>query len=168
MNRVGSFLIVTLFAPALWGDTREQPVGLILNAGSAKLVRANTETEVAARSGDVLFTGDTIRSKAGPATFLYCPGKTMQTLTPDGEVALDQKQLKVKIGKLADQKPAPCFLPQVVRVAVASQQHYGISMTRGLGDGPAPLPPEKFPSEVVAELAPFDETLAKDSKLGHQ
>ena len=39
----------------------------------------------------------------------------------------------MKTGKLDPPKPVnACFLPQLVRVAVASQQHYGVSMTRGL------------------------------------
>ena len=143
--------------------TKEEPVGLMLAPGGAKLLRAGTETPLAAKPGDVLFAGDALRTEAGPASFLYCPGKTSQSLAPSGEALLDAKQIKVKTGKLADQKPvASCFLPQMVRVATASQQHYGVSMTRGLkGPGEDPKP-EPIPPAVAAELAPLDKALAAD------
>ena len=121
--------------PALMAaaDMREEPVGLILAAPGGKVLRANTETALAARAGDILFSGDSLRALGAPASFLYCPGKSSQTLDAGGEVLLDTKQLKVKSGKLDAPKPVnACFLPQMVRVAVASQQHYGVSMTRGL------------------------------------
>jgi tetratricopeptide (TPR) repeat protein len=137
---------------------------LVLLAGGGKLLRAGTETAVAAKSGDILFAGDAVRAEGAPSSFLYCPGKTSQALDAGGEVELDAKQLKVKAGKLADQKSVgTCLLPQVVRVAVASQQHYGVTMTRG---GPAEMSPpvaeDKLPPEAQAELAPLDKALAAD------
>src|SRR5260370_40342694 len=96
---------------------KEEPVGLVLMAGGAKVLRANTETPLGARSGDILFAGDALSSEAGAANFLFCPAKTSQTLDPNGSIALDSKAIKVKTGKLSGQKPvAACFLPQVVRV----------------------------------------------------
>jgi hypothetical protein len=97
-----------------------------------------------------------MRSEASPATFLFCPAKASQSLAPNTEVILDAAKLKVKSGKLAESKPvASCFLPQLVRVAVASQQHYGVSMTRGLAkpDG-QPLDRNQLPADVLAELVP--------------
>jgi tetratricopeptide (TPR) repeat protein len=119
--------------PVSAADTREEPVGLILSAVGGKVLRANTETPLAARAGDILFSGDSLRAIGAPANFLFCPSKASQTLDSGGEVALDTKAIKVKTGKLDPPKPVnACFLPQVVRVAVASQQHYGVSMSRGL------------------------------------
>ena len=157
--------LLALLAPAiLFGQAKkEDPVGLVLLPAGGKVVRGGSETEVAGKSGDILFSGDALRSAAAPMSFLFCPGKTSQSLAPGGEVILDPKALKVKTGKLADQKPvASCFLPQMVRVSAASQQHYGISMTRGTGDPPPPLPADKLPPAVVAELAPLDKALAAD------
>src|SRR5215213_8741114 len=112
---------------------KEEPVGLILAAGGSKVLRAKTETPLAARSGDILFSGDSLRSEGAAASFLYCPNKTSQTLEPGGDVLLDAKTLKINSGRVGTPKPVnTCFLPTVVRVAVASQQHYGVSMTRGL------------------------------------
>ncbi len=160
-----SFLLV-LVAGALLADTREEPVGLIMSPGGAKLLRSGTETPLDARAGDLLFSGDGVRTTAGPASFLYCPAKSIETLSPAGEVRLEVKEPKIRSGKITEQKPvASCFLPPSVRLAVASQQHYGVSMTRGV-DTPEmpPVPPAKFPADVVALLAPIDQALAADPK----
>jgi tetratricopeptide (TPR) repeat protein len=145
-------------------QAKEQPVGLVMAPGGAKILRANTETPLAARTGDILFSGDALRTEAAPATFLYCPAKASESLAPNGEVMLDAAKLKVKTGKIADSKPvASCFLPQLVRVAVASQQHYGVSMTRGLAhpDG-TPLERSQLPPDVLAELAPVERDISAD------
>jgi tetratricopeptide (TPR) repeat protein len=155
-------LSLALAAAARADVQKEAPVGLVLSAGGGKLLRAGTETAIAARPGDVLFVGDAVRAEGAPSSFLFCPGKTSQTLGAGGEVRLEARQLKVKTGNLTDQKTVgACLLPQVVRLAVASQQHYGVTMTRG---GPAELPPpvpaDRLPPEVQAELAPLDKELA--------
>src|SRR5262245_19799757 len=126
--------LLILTGALLWADTKkEDPVGLILSAGGGKLLRANTELPLGAKPGDILFSGDSLKAEASAASFLYCPAKSSQSLAPGGEVLLDAKQIRVKTGKLGDPKPvASCFLPQLVRVAVATQQHYGVSMTRAL------------------------------------
>ena len=76
---------------------------------------------------------------------------------------LDAKQLKVK--RQAD-PPKPvnaCFLPQLVRVAVASQQHYGVSMTRGLAKPEGEVIAfDALPAGVRTELAPFEAALRAD------
>src|SRR5580658_6008672 len=124
---IGGLATALMVSVALFADTpREEAVGLILAPGSAKVLRTGTETPLAARAGDVLFSGDDLRSEGTPASFLYCPQKTSQTLDQGGEVVLESKQLKIKSGKLSGSKPVnACFLPTLVRVAVASQQHYG-------------------------------------------
>jgi len=142
-------------------DTREEPVGLVLSAPGGKVLRANTETPLAARAGDILFSGDSLRAIGAPASFLYCPGKSSQTLDSGGEVLLDTKQLKVKSGKLDPPKQVnACFLPQLVRVAVASQQHYGVSMTRGLAKPEGDIVAfDILPAAVRTAIAPFEQTL---------
>src|SRR5204862_7908295 len=111
------------------------------------------------KAGDVLFAGDAMTTESAPASFLYCPSKSSQALAPSGDVLFGPAQLKLRAGKLVDTKPiASCFLPQVVRVAVASQQHYGVSMTRGLPDPrePSPTPRDQWPAGAAADVAPFD------------
>ena len=145
-------------APA---PAREEAVGLVLIPGSARVLRAGTETPLASKAGDILFSGDQLRAEGAAATFLYCPGKVSQSLEAGSEVLLDAKQLKVKAGKLGAAKPVnACFLPQTVRVAVASQQHYGVSMTRGLAkpEGEA-LAFDALPGPVRSELATLDAAL---------
>jgi tetratricopeptide (TPR) repeat protein len=152
----GLCAVLALYA----ADTKEEPVGLILSAGSGKVLRANTETPLAARAGDILFAGDDLKVADTPASFLYCPAKTSQTLAA-GEVLLEAKQLKLKSGKLDPPKPVnACFLPQVVRVAVASQQHYGVSMTRGLAKPEGDVVPVASLSPAIrAEVTPFEDAL---------
>jgi tetratricopeptide (TPR) repeat protein len=158
---VGAFSMTAAFADA----PKEEPVGLVLSAPGGKLLRADTETPLAARPGDLLFSGDGLRTETGPASFLFCPAKAIETLSPSGEVRFDPKQPKVKSGKISEQPARACTLPQTLRVAVASQQHYGVSMTRGLNQPEVPpTPHDKLPADVQAELAPFDAALAADPK----
>src|SRR5579863_5751965 len=113
---LGIFLSCSL-SPALkaFAEQKEEPVGLVLNAAGSKLLRADTETPLAARAGDLLFAGDGLRTDTGPASFLFCPAKTIQTLGPAGEVRLDAKQPKVKAGKISETPARACTLPSALR-----------------------------------------------------
>src|SRR5262249_26947502 len=120
-----SFFVLLLSAGAVLAQApkKEEPVGLVLTPGGAKLLRAGAETPLSAKPGDILFSGDAMKTESAPAGFLYCPAKSSQSLAPGGDVLFGPAQLKVRAGKIVDSKPvASCFLPQVVRVAVASQQ----------------------------------------------
>src|SRR5579862_614166 len=131
----------------------DEPVGLILSAGGSKLLRANTETPLSARPGDLLFSGDAIRTEATAASFLFCPARTIDTLTPSGEVRFDAKQPKVKTGKISEQPARACALPSSLHLSSASQQHYGVSMTRGTNKPETPpIPRDKLAPDVLAEL----------------
>src|SRR5580704_3133998 len=147
----GSVAILLLCSAAGFADTKEEPVGLVLSATGSKLLRADTETPLAARPGDLLFSGDGLRTETGPASFLFCPAKSLDTLTAAGEVRLDAKSPKVKSGKITETPARACTLPQTLRVATASQQHYGVSMTRGLSTEVTPTPHDKLAADVQAE-----------------
>ncbi len=159
------FVLMALCAAVAFADSKEEPVGLVLSATGSKLLRADTETPLAAQPGDLLFTGDGLRTETGPASFLFCPGKVLDTLTASGEVRFEAKAPKVRSGKITEQPARACTLPQTLRVAAASQQHYGVSMTRGL-DKPAvpPTPHDQLPADVRAEIAPYETVLAADPK----
>lgn len=159
------FAAVVLCLPAA-ADQGEAPVGLVLAPGGSKLVRFNADTPLNARAGDLLFTGDSLKTEGGPASFLFCPSKTIETLTPAGEVRFDANAAKAKTGKLSSQPARSCTLPTALRVAVASQQHYGVTMTRGSVDG-SPAPPvadDKLPPDVAAAIAPLRTALTADPK----
>ena len=80
---LGCLLAIPLAAE----PAREQPVGLVLTASGAKVLRANTETPLAARIGDILFAGDALRTDASPASFLFCPAKSSgEPSAPNAEV----------------------------------------------------------------------------------
>src|ERR1700722_1700591 len=161
-DKIFYLLCLSVFTGSgLLADTPDGPVGMLLAAGDAKVLRANTETPLDAKPTDLLFTGDAIRTGAAPATFLFCSGKTTQTLGPAGEARFEAAQVRVKTGKITAQKPAgSCFLPQVVRVSVASQQHYGVSMTRGLAQTEGVvIAIDALPPVVQTAIAPFDQVL---------
>ncbi len=141
---------------------KEEPVGLLLSATGSTVLRSGTETPLAARAGDILFAGDELRTVSGPAGFLYCPGKTSQTLDQGGDLIFDAKLLKPRTGKLSASQPVnACFLPQVVRVTVASQQHYGVSTMRGLTkpDGDVVLVVTALAANVRADIDPLETAL---------
>jgi tetratricopeptide (TPR) repeat protein len=147
------------------GDTKEEPVGLILSSVGSKLLRADTETPLDARPGDLLFAGDGLKTETGPTSFLFCPAKAIDTLAPAGEVRLEAKAPKVKTGKISEQPARTCTLPQTLRVAVASQQHYGVSMTRGVNKPEVPpTPHDKLPADIQAEIALSEAALTANAK----
>jgi hypothetical protein len=92
---------------------------------------------------------------------LFCPTKTSQTIDAASEVTLESKGLKFKTGKSSASRPVnACFLPQVVRVAVASQQHYGVSMTRGLAQPKGHvIPLADLPPNVRSEIVGLENSI---------
>ena len=159
---LSSLLIFPLVVVA---DTPETPVGILLSAGDAKVLRANAANPVDAKSSDLLFIGDSIRTGSAPASYLFCAGKSRQTLGPKGEALFETAQVRVKKGKLAAQQPAgSCLLPAMLRVSVASQQSYGAMRTRDLDALEVPpVPHNRLPAGVLADLAPFEKAAAQSS-----
>jgi tetratricopeptide (TPR) repeat protein len=157
-----AFLVASSLSAA---DEKEVAVGLVLTGAGGKVLRADTETPLAARPGDLLFSGDGLRTETSPASFLFCPAKAIDTLGPSGEVRLDTKQTKVKAGKITAQPARACTLPPTLRIGAASQQHYGVTMTRGVNKPEVPpTPRDQLSPDVVAELAPYDADLKNDPK----
>ena len=153
-------LLLATSAAVMWAAVPEEPVGLVLNAGGSQLLRSDAETPLSARSGDLLFAGDGLRtSSTSAASFLFCPGKTLETLSSAGEVRLDPSKPKVRSGTISGQPARACTLPKTLRVAAASQQHYGVTMTRGVAGEVRPVPRSSLGPDVLAELAAFDGVL---------
>jgi hypothetical protein len=158
-----SLLIWSCGQVAIFADTQETPVGILLSVRDAKIVRANSANPVDAKPSDLVFTGDSIRTGSAPASYLFCAGKSRQTLAPKGEVLFEASQVRVKKGKLAAQQPAgSCLLPAMLRVSVASQQSYGAMRTRDL-DAPEAqtVPHDKLPASLLADLAPLEKAAAQ-------
>src|SRR2546427_8638248 len=104
--------------PLLCQPAPEEPVGLVLAAQTAKLLRADTLAPLGAKTGDILFQGDSLIGGGGTATFLYCPEKSSQTLSADGAVLLGAKNLRIKSGRLTGKTSvSSCWLPRVLRVS---------------------------------------------------
>jgi len=156
----GALLAIEFAAGNLAADTPETPVGIVLSAGDAKLTRANTANAADAKTTDLLFAGDSIRTGSVSATYLFCAGKTRQTLGPKAEAHFESAQVRIKTGKITAQQPAgSCLLPAVLRVSVASQQSFGSLRTRDLDQDAPPVPHDKLTPAVLADLAPFEKAL---------
>src|SRR6266851_4320959 len=96
-------MIAALLLPSsAWADQKEEAVGVVFSAGGSKLLRAGTETPLAAREGDLLFTGDGLKTAAAPASFLFCPAKSLDTLGPSGELRFEATRPKVKSGAISE------------------------------------------------------------------
>jgi len=157
------FLSFALLAQCgLMAAALEQPVGLILSAGGSRLLRAGTETTLASRPGDLLFSGDKLSTTDAPASFLFCPGKIRESLLPRGEIQLQNKRLRLLQGKTSEQPVGGCELPPVLQLTVASEQHYGLIMIRGFTIDFPPIPRDQLPADVLAELAPIEAILQRD------
>lgn len=157
------FVFLTALASRLMPATLEQPVGVMLSSEGSNVLRAGTETPLASMAGDLLFAGDELRARDVAASFLFCPGKAIEKLLPGGAVQLQNQRLRVVQGKTSEQPARSCQLPQVMRLAVASEQHYGGIMIRGTPSDFPPIPRDQLPPEVLAELAPLEAALQNDA-----
>ncbi len=162
-------LASTWFLSLAWAQPHATaPVGLVMSSG-ATLVRSGQS--VAAKPGEVLFTGDSLRAGAAAATFLFCPQKLSTTIAPGSEALLAADSFHVRTGSVQDSKPAyACFLPAVQKLSVASMQHYGVMVARS-GSTPPPQTtldqriaalPESTRVVLTGQLASADAALAKD------
>ena len=130
------------------------PVGLVMSAG-ATLVRGTQA--IAAKPGEVLFSGDSLRTSDSVATFLFCPQKQSATLARGSEVVLAQDSYQVKSGGVQEQRQiGACFLPPAQKLSVASMQHYGVMLARS---GSVPPPETTLAQRINALPAPVREQL---------
>jgi hypothetical protein len=128
---------------------------------------------VAAKPGEVLFTGDSLRAGDLAATFLFCPQKLSATIAPGSEALLAADSFHVRTGTVQDSKQvSACFLPAVQKLSVASMQHYGVMIARS-GSTPPPKTtleqriaalPEAIRQVLTGQLASVDAALAQDPK----
>ncbi|HBY58967.1 MAG TPA: hypothetical protein DEH78_04050 [Solibacterales bacterium] len=126
MKRFALFFMIAASAyPA--AREAEEPVGVILaSTPGAYVLRWNTKAPLPARPGDLLFTGDRLKTGDKAAAFLYCPGPNSQQLEPLGEVLFDAKRVVVERGNLTNNQPRrACMLPKVLRMDFASLQRFG-------------------------------------------
>lgn len=128
-----AWMALALLAPVLPAQVRKsQPVGLVMSGGA--MVARGKVPAAAVKPGEILFAGDVLKSGSASAAFLFCPEKYSAALSANGEAALTESQVQVKTGELVGRRSvAACYLPEVQKLSVASQQHYGVMMTRGSG-----------------------------------
>ena len=161
-----------LLLPVLFAQER-QPLGLILEAREARVLRAGAELALTARNGDLLFAGDSVSVEGGAMRLLFCPEKVDLMLQAPAEVAVRERALRIRADRSPVRKSVDnCLLPILDRVA-ASQQHYGESLIRALEPpgttaSPGPSRVEALPdaerTALRRELEPIDQALAADPK----
>ena len=150
----------------------EQPVGLVLASQGASLHRSGDASALGAKTGDILFAGDSLKANGGTAAFQFCPERSSHKVSGDAEVTFGENAVQVDAGSLEDSKQLSiCILPPVARGVPASQQHNGGSLARDLA-GPAAattfesrlqqLPADQR-SALQSELAPVEDALAEDA-----
>ncbi len=165
---VCAFVLVNIPAAAQNRARAIGPVGLVMSAG-ATLVRG--AHSLAAKPGEVLFNGDSLRTGDSAATFLFCPQKQSATLAPGSEVVFAQESYQVRSGSIGQQRPvAACFLPPAQKLSVASMQHYGVLVARAGSVRPPDTTqaqridalPEPVRNRLRADLDVCDAALARD------
>jgi tetratricopeptide (TPR) repeat protein len=178
-NRYCALSRIAIYTYLLWSlslgaqEKLERPVGLVLSSQHARLLRAGTLLPLSAKPGDILFGGDSLRTAAGAATFLFCPNQSTLELAPSSEVLLGPTQLRLKSGSLAGKRLAAiCRLPKVERVSVVAEKHYGASLSRGVQtqDSQGSLEerlqtlPEDRRKAILVELAPIQKAIANNER----
>ena len=165
---VCAFVLVSIPAAAQNRARAIGPVGLVMSTG-ATLIRG--AQSLAAKPGEVLFSGDSLRTGDSAATFLFCPQKQSATLAPGSEVVFAQDSYQVKSGSILQQRQiAACFLPPAQKLSVASMQHYGVLVARAGSVRPpeTTLPqrisalPDPVRDRLKPELDACDAALAQD------
>lgn len=127
------------------------PVGLVMGAG-AIITRDKQSAPV--KPGEVIFAGDRLQAGTTSVPFLFCPQKITASVAAKGEAVFEEKELA---GAIENRKPvSACFLPAVQKLSIASQQHFGVMMTRaGVISAPRTTFAERvqsLPQEKRAEL----------------
>ncbi len=170
-NVVLCIFVAACFISLAWAQPHSSaPVGLVMSSG-AILIRGGQP--VAAKAGEVLFSGDSLRAGDLAATFLFCPQKLTTTIAPGSEALLDVDSFHIRTGSVQDRKPvSACFLPAVQKLSVASMQHYGVMVARS-GSVPPPKTtmeqriaalPDAVRQQLTTQVASADAALAKDPK----
>ncbi len=129
--------IVLVACAHIGAGMAQQEIGqaLILAGGGARLTRAGSELDVAARDGEVVFAGDFLRTGTTAAIILSCASNTRQTLGPGTDALFERSSMKLRSGKVTAQQPAPgCFLPPLARTPT-SQQHAGAALAQEAAAG---------------------------------
>lgn len=133
-------VVFALLTPAgltqLVPPPRQQPVGLILAARGARVVKAERELPISAKPGDVLFSGDLLRAAGGFARVLHCPSRVASELDPDAVLVAEPRQWNLRAGRLLNAVTVPaCLLPDLDPVPSPSLLDAATDVIRSAGPG---------------------------------
>lgn len=166
MSRWGP--ILWLLTVAYGQERPEQALGLVIEAPGGRVLRAGTELPLGARSGDLLFSDDSLIVESGVARMLFCPENIQLILQAPATVSIRTGALRIRSEATPEKRPVvTCLLPRLERTVVG-QRHYGDSLTRALvaRETPAPVEADDLAPErraaLAAELERIDRALAGD------
>jgi len=110
---------------------QEPPVALVIAGDGAQAIRAGSGLPMSVKPGELLFAADKLLNGGATLTLVSCYDSKRLTLVPNAELTLDAGPVKVKPGKIVEEKSAlGCFLPPLPRSIVASEQHGGASLAQ--------------------------------------
>jgi tetratricopeptide (TPR) repeat protein len=143
---------------------KEQALAQITQVvGVAEIVRAGDKVGLQARNGDLLFSGDVLSTKAGSATFVFCPPnakKIEQSIAAYGRAEVKPDAISMKSSVISAPQPAAfCELPIVERNPQTSAK---IVFPTDLGPPSTPIDPASLSPSDRQELAQADAALSKD------
>src|SRR5437773_803901 len=110
------------------------PAGLLSRvSGNVEIVRAGEKTRHPARTADLILPGDRVLTgRQSEATFLFCPESREAKILEQGEVQFDVDTLRVRKGKLSEERKLPsCAFPIGLSLSPASQLQSGGIRLRG-------------------------------------
>jgi tetratricopeptide (TPR) repeat protein len=162
--RLSLFSIALLQTAIGSAQEKEQPVGFVSAAtGVAELTLRGNDSWRTARAGDILFSGDSLKTGSGSVEFIFCPKSTTQTLGRTSVVTLGDNELNLRLGSFIDQRAVEvCLLPKLEREPAVSVLEAPL---RGQGSqlsptGSYPSRLRSLPPDMRAQLSAIDKALS--------
>ena len=119
-------LLLALLAARLYAQPAAPAVAVAEAAGEARLLPEGTLTELALRTGDLLFAGDRITVDLGSVTVWHCPGGQLMRIEAGASVRVEARRASAIAGRIAAAGPLPfCPVPSIDRAELARPVIYG-------------------------------------------
>jgi tetratricopeptide (TPR) repeat protein len=113
-------------------------VGVVLNPGDAKIAHSPLRSFIAARRGDLLYTGDRIQTQREQARILHCPQRAALTIAVSQEVKLEERSIVPAASLSSKVVVQECALPVVPPLLENTPAYHG--RTTGI-EQTTPVPP---------------------------
>lgn len=122
------YIAFAMGAPLFAEARPEVPVAIVLRGQGGAFVRQGDHANLSLKPGEVLFSGDSFRTGAGPVTILLCPSRQVIDLPADASGVASLPRLTVRPAPTAHRAVSECEMPASARRMPASQAHLGESL----------------------------------------